>query len=337
MSRKMVCTHLNCTINKPRENPFKPRYQCRPLHETLPQSVLDWMANNSGRKVDSFCLDEFSYDPAHELAWHMQPALQDKLPAEMLSLVKIMQRAGAAVLSSLERLGELYESLEEDEQKQKLRARDEKYTTPRPTPPVPFVSRSVISDPDDATSISTGATAGSASSGSIDSFCSDMTSRTTIPSRSSSTLALTEKRPVVSFTQSDSSNVSSTSTSGLNNSDQPDIKFKPTPLTTMTIPMESTAARAKYSAERFHLQTEALVRLSRSVFDLDREFSKYMRGHDQINSNINEDFVMDEPIYDEFEQWYRGKKAAVRALEDRGRAPEAKKFALNSDSPHNIN
>ena len=313
---------------KPSKGPFARRFVCRPAHENLPKSILEWMADNPEPKDDALQLTSFSYDPAHLPAWHMQQALRDRLPAEMLPYVVATQEAGAAVLTSLERLAKLQESLEEDEQKWKPEARDGKHAMPRPIPPLPLACRSAIADVDDdeVASISTGATAGSASSSSVNSFCSDMTSRTTIPSRSSSTFALMEKKPVFSFTQSDDSNVSSISTASLRNNDSSFSKLKSTPLTFLTIPMESTPARARYSAERFHLRTEALARLSHMVEKLDSVFEKHSRGHDQKTP------LMEESVYDDFDQWYRGKKAVVRALEDRVRTLEVEGVVLNADT-----
>lgn len=322
----MVSTHHKFNPKKTYNNPFQPRYICRPARENLPKSILEWLDNNPKKKDDEVRLNEFSHDPAHLQAWHMQPALRHKLPAEVLTCVVAMQEAGAAVLTSMERLIELQESLEEDEQKRKLEAHNGKHTLSRPIPPVPLACRLSSSDDDDVASISTGATAGSASSNSVDSFCSDMTSRTTIPSRSSSTAAPMEKRPTLSFTQLDTSDVSNNSTSNFSHGDTPSDKLRSEPITFLTIPMESTPARARYSAERFHLRSEALVNLSGYVRQLDSVFGKYTTGDDQTT------FCMDESVYDEFEQWYRGKKAAIRALEVRILTLKVDNVVLNADS-----
>ena len=60
---------------------------------------------------------------------------------------------------------------------------------------------------------------------------------------------------------------------------------------------------------------------------IDRELCEYSRGEDESESNFITCKAMDELVYDEFEQWYRGKKAAVRALVERGRALEGEKFS----------
>ena len=318
----MVVKHngFNCIVPR---GPPKRHYYCPPAHENLPMSIIIGAANAPDGKYDDSIISEISYNPAHLRAWHIQPELMGKLPGDLLRRLLEMQRAGAAVLTSFERLGEIQEDLEIEEERRLIEKQKDKGTLLSPTLPVPHSFRSAFSGVDDAVSIATEATAGSVSSTSNDSSSSNETARTTLPSSRSSMSDLTAKGKPNTLTAipSDTTGDSSGSAAGKKRH-----SFHSTPITTLTIRMEATPARSKYSAERFHLRTEALIHLTDSVRMIDRELYEYDVVENQNDSEFTNKKIMTEAVYEEFEQWYRGKKAIVRALVERVQGLGAEKF-----------